>query len=346
MWAEYLIFLLKTVTIVVAVGVIVVLLISAASRHRDEEDKGHIKVEDLSKKLDRLRQRLEEAMTTDPKQLKKQRKAEKKAEKQEAKARAKTDGDKADEKSAAWVIDFKGDMNASQVKSLAETVTAIVTIANPGETVLLRLESPGGVVHGYGLAASQLARLKQHGLNLEIVVDKVAASGGYMMAALADRIIAAPFAVVGSIGVVAQLPNIHRFLKKNDIDVELHTAGEFKRTLTVIGENTEAGREKFKEDLENTHRLFKDHVAKARPSLDIESVATGEFWYGSEAMEKGLVDDISTSDDVILKLHDTHRVLKVSFETPKPLAKRLTIGVMAFVDDLLARVSSRHTPYF
>ncbi|WLD59346.1 protease SohB [Salinispirillum sp. LH 10-3-1] len=346
MWADYLIFLLKTVTIVVAIGSVVILVVGAATRHRDDDDKGHIKVEDLSKKLDRVRQRLEEAMATDHKLLKKQRKAEKKAEKQEAKVRAKSDQDSANAKPTAWVVDFKGDMSASQVKSLAETVTAIVTIAQPGETVLIRLESPGGVVHGYGLAASQLARLKQHGLKLEIVVDKVAASGGYMMAALADRIIAAPFAVVGSIGVVAQLPNIHRFLKKNDIDVELHTAGEFKRTLTMIGENTDAGRAKFKEDLENTHRLFKEHVAKARPSLDIDAVANGEFWYGSDAVENGLVDEISTSDDVILKLHDAHRVMKVSFETPKPLAKRLSIGVMAMFDDVLARLSSRHTPYF
>lgn len=346
MWAEYLIFLLKTITIVIAVGAVVVLIVGAASRQKDSDEKGRVKVEDLSAKLDQLRQRLRESLATDHKAYKKQRKAEQKAEKQAAKERAKSADANETAKPTAWVMDFKGDMSASQVKSLAETVNAVLAIAQKGETVLLRLESPGGVVHGYGLAASQLARLKQHDLKLVVAVDKVAASGGYMMAALADRIVAAPFAILGSIGVVAQLPNIHRLLKKNDIDVELHTAGEFKRTLTVIGENTEAGRAKFKEELENTHRLFKEHVAVARPGLDIDAVANGEYWYGRDAVEKGLVDEISTSDDAILQLHEAHRVIKVSYEVPKPLAKRITIGAMAVIEDLFARLTTRHTPYF
>lgn len=181
------------------------------------------------------------------------------------------------------MLDFNGSMDAGEVSSLREEVSAVLAVAKPQDEVLLRLESPGGVVHGYGLAASQLQRLRQGGIRLTVAVDKVAASGGYMMACVADRIVAAPFAVVGSIGVVAQIPNFNRLLKNKDIDVELHTAGEFKRTLTLFGENTEQGREKFREDLNVTHGLFKQFVHQMRPSLDIDAVATGEHWFGTQA---------------------------------------------------------------
>ncbi|MFC3852702.1 protease SohB [Salinispirillum marinum] len=338
MWSEYLIFLLKTVTIVVALALLIGLLAGMARRQSDEE-KGKIRVENVSKKLEKLKQRLSEALVTDKKALKNMRKAEKKAQK----AAAKNSEDPA--KPKAWVLDFKGDMQASQVHALAESVSAVLHMATPQDTVVLRLESPGGVVHGYGLAASQLARLKAKQLSLVIAVDKVAASGGYMMAALADRIVAAPFAVVGSIGVVAQLPNLHRFLKRNDIDIELHTAGEFKRTLTVLGENTEAGREKFKQDLENIHRLFKDHVVKARPALDINAVSTGEFWFGTDALARGLVDELATSDDLLQGFHETHQVYRVSFETPQPLAKKLSAAAMLFVDQLYGKLAGRSMPF-
>ena len=108
----------------------------------------------------------------------------------------------------------------------------------------------------YGLAASQMQRIRDKKLKLTVCVDKVAASGGYMMAVVADKIIAAPFAVLGSIGVLAQVPNFHRLLKKHDVDFEMLTAGKYKRTLTMFGENTDKGREKFQEDIEDTHVLF------------------------------------------------------------------------------------------
>ncbi|MEX1058009.1 MAG: protease SohB, partial [Natronospirillum sp.] len=225
MWTDYLQFLLRTVTIVVAVG-IVIALIAAASRSSGQGKKGRVKTEDLSRQFDRVQDQLQAAITPEKKTLKRWRKARKQALKLSRKA----NGEKPPKH--AYVLDFKGDVQASQATALSASVSAVLAVAQAGETVVVRLESPGGVVHGYGLAASQLARLKAHGLTVWVTVDKVAASGGYMMAALADRIYAAPFAVVGSIGVVAQLPNLHRFLKKHDIDVELHTAGDFKRTLT------------------------------------------------------------------------------------------------------------------
>ena len=266
------------------------------------------------------------------KQFKKQTKADDKLKKQRAKS-----GAVEVTKPCLYVLDFKGSMDAHEVTSLREEISAVLAVASAQDEVLLRLESPGGVVHGYGLAASQLERLRKGGIRLTVAVDKVAASGGYMMACVADRIVAAPFAIIGSIGVVAQIPNFHRLLKKNDIDVELHTAGQFKHTLTLFGENTEQGREKFREDLNETHELFKRFVHEQRPSLDIDSVATGEHWFGSQAKEKGLIDAIGTSDDLLIAELDNHEVIAVRYTRRKRLMDRFTGSAAESVDRLLLR---------
>lgn len=220
--------------------------------------------------------------------------------KAERKARAKDGGGQGSvARKRVFVLRFQGDLRASAVAALREEVTAILTVATPNDEVVVILESPGGVVHGYGLAASQLQRFKDHGIALTVAVDKVAASGGYLMACVARRIIAAPFAILGSIGVVGQMPNFNRLLKSHDVDYELITAGEHKRTLTLFGENTQKGREKFREDIEITHTLFKDFVRTHRPDVDIERVSTGEHWYGLQALELKLVDAVRTSDDYL-----------------------------------------------
>ena len=220
--------------------------------------------------------------------------------KAERKARAKdAGGDGPGARKRLFVLRFQGDIRASAVAALREEVTAVLTVATPNDEVVVILESPGGVVHGYGLAASQLQRFKDHGIALTVAVDKVAASGGYLMACVAGRIIAAPFAILGSIGVVGQMPNFNRLLKSHDVDYELITAGEYKRTLTLFGENTEKGREKFREDIEITHALFKDFVRSHRPDVDIERVSTGEHWYGLQALDLKLVDAVRTSDDYL-----------------------------------------------
>lgn len=223
------------------------------------------------------------------------------------------------ERDRVFVLRFAGDIRASAVESLREEITAVLQVARPErDRVLLVLDSPGGVVPGYGLAAAQLTRLRRAQIHLTVVVDRVAASGGYMMAAVANRIVAAPFAIVGSIGVVAQLPNINKLLKRHDVDIELHTAGEYKRTLTFLGENTDEGREKFKQDLEQTHSLFKQFLSRYRPGLDMEKVATGEHWLGEEAMALNLVDAIATSDDLLLTEIDQADV----YELTQPSKKR------------------------
>lgn len=223
-----------------------------------------------------------------------------------------------------YVIDFKGDMQASSVEHLREEITIILSIAKAGrDRVILRLESPGGLVHGYGLAAAQLARLREAGFNLTICVDKVAASGGYMMACIAQEIIAAPFAVVGSIGVVAQMPNFHKFLQQHNIDFDVYTAGEYKRTVTVFGENSDEDRAKFEQELQQTHVLFKHFIEKYRPQLDVSAVATGEHWYGEDALKLNLVDKLETSDAYLLSLLPKHDVYVLHSRKKPTLGEKL-----------------------
>ena len=226
-----------------------------------------------------------------------------------------------------FVLDFRGDLAATGIVSLREEVSAVLPSAGEKDEVVVRLESSGGLVHAYGLAASQLVRVKARGLRLVVCVDKVAASGGYMMACVADEIVAAPFAIVGSIGVVAQVPNVHRLLERHGVDYEEMTAGEFKRTVSVFGKISPEGRQKFKEQIEDTHDLFKDFVREHRPALDIGKVSTGEYWYGRRALELKLVDRLSTSDDYLLSHLDTADIFQVTYRPPQPWRDRLSSAV-------------------
>lgn len=222
-----------------------------------------------------------------------------------------------------FVLNFQGDIRASAVANLREEVNAVLAAAGDEDRCLLVLDSAGGVIPGYGLAASQLDRLRRRGIHLTIAVDKIAASGGYMMACVADRLTAAPFAILGSIGVIGQLPNFNRLLKRNDIDFEQHTAGEYKRTLTLFGENTEEARERFREDLAEAHELFKAFVAKHRPALEIDRVATGEYWFGEQALELGLVDTLATSDDLLLEARPDYRIVALAVKRKRHWLDRL-----------------------
>lgn len=322
---EYGLFLAKALTIVFAFGLIVAIAVSAGNKPKK---KGAVEVIDLSEQLMEAKANFDEQIL-DKKDLKKQAKEKKKAP-----------ADKKEGKT--FVIDFKGSLDAHEVSALREEVSAILTIANKDkDNVLVCLESGGGVVHGYGLAASQLQRLKSAGLTLTVSVDKVAASGGYMMACIADKIVAAPFAIVGSIGVIAQIPNFNKLLRKHDIDYEQITAGEYKRTLTLFGENTDKGRAKFKEEIEQTHGLFKQFVSEARPKIDIDRVATGEHWFARQAIEFDLVDELATSDDLILRATQTNQVYKIRYKTRKTLPEKLGMGFAISIERTLASLISR-----
>ncbi|MFM2478421.1 protease SohB [Celerinatantimonas sp. MCCC 1A17872] len=320
-------FLIEAIIIVAAIGAIALIVMAAGMKNRHKS--GGLNIDDLSEQYSQMSDQLSETMMG-----KSERKAHHKAVKAEHKKNKKHPKQ---DQHKLFVVDFKGSIDAKEVRSLREEVSAILSVAKTTDEVLIRLESGGGMVHGYGLAASQLARIRSAGIPLTIAVDKVAASGGYMMACIGNKILAAPFAIVGSIGVVAQLPNFNKLLKKNDIDYEQITAGKYKRTLTMFGENTDDGREKFKEELEQTHQLFKGFVHQYRPELDVETVATGEHWFGKQAIEKGLIDEITTSDDYLMRHYKERQVVKVHYQIKKKISDRLGKSVAMGVENAVGR---------
>lgn len=309
---DYGLFLAKTLTILAGIGLLVVGTVRARKAgHLDGDQLAVTSLNDCYRDLAHALR----AASSPQKAFRKSLKADRKADK----AREKS----SEPRSRLFVIDFHGDIKATESAALREAITGILMEAQEGDRVLIRLENAGGLVTEHGLAASQLTRLRARGIHLTVAVDKVAASGGYLMAAVADHIIAAPFAVVGSIGVVVQLPNFHRVLERHGVDFELHTAGDYKRTLTLFGENTEAGREKLRQQLEETHDLFKDFILEYRPGLDLAQVATGEYWHGRQALALGLIDELKTSDDFLLEASCSADLYKVSYTAHKKPLERL-----------------------
>ncbi|MWP62541.1 protease SohB [Gilliamella sp. Pas-s25] len=361
-FSEYSLFLAETATVVIAILAVLIFMLS--QRRKSATVAGRLSVKDISQEYEQVKDDMLMSSMDEleaklfMKDLKKQKKLEKKQAKLAAKQKKKQvkKQEKSDEHSTPvnttkpaeshtdqqvkpklFVLSFNGSMDAHEVEELRQEITAVLAVIKPEDKVVVKLESPGGVVHGYGLAASQLLRFRQRDIPFTAVVDKVAASGGYMMACTASKIVAAPFAIVGSIGVVAQIPNFNRLLKKHDVDIELQTAGAYKRTLTMFGENTEEGRQKFKQELEETHILFKDFVKEYRPNVDIEQVATGEHWFATQAKDKGLVDEISTSDDFILSHLESHKIIAVSYQRRQKLSEKISKNVVKSVEKLFFR---------
>ena len=347
MWSEifigYGVFILEVITLLLIIAAVVTTVISIKQKKHTQQ--GELVITDLSQTFKETGKALREFHLSEE-ELKAVEKAEKKAEKMKAKAlkaqRKKGEATEEEQKPTLYVLHFKGDIAASETMALREEISAIIQTAKSDDEVLLCLESPGGMVHGYGLAASQLARLKQHDIKLTVAVDKVAASGGYMMACVADKIVSAPFAIIGSIGVVAQVPNVHRLLKKHDVDVDVMTAGEYKRTVTILGENTEKGKQKFQQELDETHQLFKQFVAQYRPHLDVDRVATGEHWFGQQALRLNLVDEILTSDDVLLQAMKEKRVLGLRYTVKRPLLQRIGKQAEESADNLLLNLLKKN----
>lgn len=329
---DYLLFLAQAVTIVAALLLILSAVVSLGHKRQDHEG-GHLEVRKLNDRLLDLRHAVEDSILNDA-ELKVQRKREIKEDKAEVKAQKKAAGEDT-VKPRLFVLDFDGDVEAGRTEFLRTEITAVLTLAKPQDEVLLRLTSPGGMVPHYGLAASQLHRIRKQGIPLVVAVDTVAASGGYLMAVVANKVIAAPFALVGSIGVVAEVPNVHRLLNKYDVDWDVYTAGQYKRTLTIFGQNTEEGRKKFVEELEDTHALFKEFVTEHRPALDLSTVATGEAWYGQRAIEKNLVDELCTSDEYVNAACEDRDVFEVQWiEHRKPLDR-----ILGEIRGLVSRVA-------
>ena len=336
-WLDIAAFLVKALIIVAAIGSLAILIARLA--RSGEAKESEIKIRSLNERYDDMSDAMDGALLD-----KKERKARLKTRKKEDKAAAKARRGQAPGK-RIYVLGFKGDLRATAVKRLGSEIDAVLIAARPGtDEAVIRIESPGGTVTGYGLAAAEILRLREHKVKVVASIDQVAASGGYMMACAADRIVAAPFAVVGSIGVVAPVPNLHRLLQKNEIDFEEMTSGQFKRTVSVLGEITPAGREHFRGKLEDTHEAFKAHVAQCRPEVDMAKVANGDHWLAREALGLGLVDEIMTGDELLFRARESARLYEVSTEPRKTLAQQLLSGLGAaaqeVADSVMAQIRS------
>jgi serine protease SohB len=328
-WFEYFLFFSKLATFAIIAVVVIALIAAIVSKVKGRDKLGKLSIRHLNEHYKELTHDVNEVIQT-----KIWKKLNQKRLKKETKLKTKK-REKAD-RPCLFVITFQGDVRASTVPALREEVTAILLTANPKtDKVLIKLESSGGMVHAYGLASSQLQRFKEAGIHFTVAVDKVAASGGYMMACIADEIIAAPFAVVGSIGVIAQLPNFNRYLDKKNVEFEQITAGKYKRTLTIFGKNTKEGREKMQSEVDDTHELFKEFINQHRPQVDLEQVATGEHWFAARAKNMQLVDKLETSDDFLLAAKDQFEIYELEYEFKKPLMQRFTGMILGLSDKLI-----------
>ena len=329
---DYALFLTKTISLVVLILFTVAGILTLVHKRKPEEEELIIK---------KVNQKYEDFGTLikkeiyDKKSFKqhaRQLKQEKKADKTHA----------SHEKRRIYCLSFRGDIKGSAVENLRQEISALLMVATPKDEIIIQIESGGGAVHAYGLAASQLQRIRDKKILLTACVDKIAASGGYLMACVADKILAAPFAIIGSIGVVAQFPNFNRWLKKNHIDFETLTSGEFKRTLTLFGENTEKGRKKFTEDLEDVHRIFKEYITQHRAQVDMASVATGEHWLATKALDLRLVDQLMTSDDYILQACCNTDVYEVSLKRKQKLANKLSGALQTLLHEFYPKRTLEH----
>ena len=321
--SNYSLFLIKTLTVLISI----LLIISFIVNSKKSDRSGSIEIKNVNKELDSIEENIKKNILTKSdfkKFIKAKKKSNKKLEKR------------------LFVIDFKGNIRASEIVSLRREVSGVILSCKKGDEVLLRLENSGGTVHEHGLAASQLKRIKDKKIPLTICVDKVAASGGYMMACVANKIIASPFAIIGSIGVLAQVPNFNKLLKDKGINFEQHTAGNYKRTVTMFGENTDKDREKLNEQLEEIHLLFKNFITSQRKNIDIEKVATGEYWYGENALSLNLIDEIMTSDEYILSMKEKFEITHIKYKPIKTFSDKISKISSSFTNKAIGSLEQKN----
>lgn len=232
----------------------------------------------------------------------------------------------------AVLLSFNGDINATEVIEFGRAVSMIVQMKDLVSEVYIIINSGGGVVNGYGLLASEIERLHYSEIETYALIDQVAASGGYMAACVANHVVAAPFAYIGSIGVVSEMPNFNQILSDNGINIEQHTAGKSKRTVTPLGKITDEDRNEFKKKLERIHRSFINHVSHYRNINDADEnknsiIFSGDYWIAEETveLELGLVDEISTSQEFLLDKMKEYNIIEITFQENKTKKSKLSL---------------------
>ena len=322
--SNYGLFLAKAATIIVVIWMVLSMLVSLAHKQQEQDQ---IEIKNLNEKFEDTRLQMQQSLLS--------KKESKELLKQSKKANKKKQKEQSGDRKRVFVLNFVGNIKASAVKHLRKEITALLSVATPEDEIVVCLENSGGLVHEHGFAASQLQRIRQRDIPLTVAVDKVAASGGYMMACVANRIVAAPFSIIGSVGVLAQLPNFNRLLEKHGIDFEQIKAGDLKRTLTMFGKNTDQDRARLTEQMEETHELFKEFIAEQRAVVDVQAIATGEHWLGKRALELKLVDELITSDDYLLRQSEHADIYEVKHAAPKTISEKLSSSVQTAFEKVL-----------
>ncbi len=240
------------------------------------------------------------------------------------------------------VLRFQGlrDLNASGDQRLSEAIDEVLVNRDHFEEAVVIIDSPGGTTHGYGHAYALLERLSASGLKVTACIDRIGASGGYLMALPADRILAGPFAIVGSVGVVAGIPNVKRLLEEKGVSYRLFVAGDKKRVVHFADDDGPEVREYMDEKLAGIHTQFLQAVEKHRGDrVKLDEVRSGDHWSAEESVEKGLglVDELQTSAEYLLERN--REVALVMIERRVDITER-------FAGYLAARLSARVASLF
>lgn len=166
------------------------------------------------------------------------------------------------------------------------------------EAIVLRIDSPGGSVVGSDEIYQALLAIDKP---LVVSMGEVAASGGYYIACAADRVLANPGTLTGSIGVISMVPNIEELMEKIGVEVLVIKSGALKDEGSVFREMTEEEREVWQRIIDEAYDQFVGIVADGRdlPPQAVRELADGRVYTGHQALELGLVDELGNLSEAI-----------------------------------------------
>jgi len=168
------------------------------------------------------------------------------------------------------------------------------------KAIVLRIESPGGVVAPCQEILVEIEKVKQT-KPVVVSMGNMAASGGYYISAKADKIVALPGTLTGSIGVISQIPNVKGLYDKLGIEMQTFKGGKYKDMYSGLRELTPEEKEIMQQMVDNYYEQFVETVAEGRglSKEQVRSLATGQLYTGTEAKELGLVDELGGLDTAI-----------------------------------------------
>jgi len=207
------------------------------------------------------------------------------------------------------------------------------------KAIVLRIESPGGEIAPCQEILWEIERVKETKL-IVVSMGSTATSGGYYISTKADKIVALPTTMTGSIGVISQLINIEGLLEKLGIQIETFKGGKYKDMYWGFRELTPEEEEIMQGMVDEYYEQFVDVVAEGRglSEEEVRNLATGQIYTGTEAKELGLVDalgDLDTAIDLAAELAGIETAIFEYYQPP-----RLTIwSLLGFANAIQVRLS-------